>query len=78
MKETKPFTNFQFNRRQEMNSYNPIRNPENFARVFSQYVRALVQLLIWATIGFVSIAGAYVAARTAWVAVKVVLRALGI
>ena len=53
-------------------------NLENFARAFSQCVRAVVHILIWATIGFVSIAATYVAARAVWVAVKTVLRVLGI
>ena len=53
-------------------------NPENFARVFAQYVRTIVQLLIWATIGFVCIAATYVAARTVLVAAKAILQALGI
>jgi len=54
------------------------RNPENFSRIFSQYVRALVQFLIWATIGLTSVAGAYIALRAVLVGVNTVLRALGI
>jgi len=53
-------------------------NLQNFARAFSEFVRSGVNILIWATIGFVSIAATYVAARAVWIAVKTVLRALGI
>jgi len=65
-------------RRQEMNSYNPIRNPENLAHMFSQYVKSLVLFLAWGTVALVSIAGAYLAVRIVWVAVKIVLKAIGI
>ena len=53
-------------------------NPENFSRIFAQYVRAIIQLLVWATIGFAFFAATYVAARAVWVAAKAVLNALGI
>jgi len=53
-------------------------NPENFSRIFSQYVRALVQFLISATIGLTAVAGAYIALRAVLVGVNIVLRALGI
>ena len=53
-------------------------NPENFVRVFVHCVRAMVEFLVWATIGFVAIAAAYVAARTVLVAAKAILEALGI
>lgn len=61
-----------------MNPYNPNINPENFARVFSQYVRAIVQFVIWAIIGLTAIAGGYVGIRALLVGVRIVLRALGI
>lgn len=54
------------------------QNLQNFARAFSEFVRALVQFLIWATIGFVAIAATYVGARIVLVAAKTVLRSLGI
>ena len=54
------------------------RDPLGFAHAFSQYVRAIVHILIWATIGLASAAGAYVALRATLVAVKIVLKALGI
>ena len=53
-------------------------NPENFSRVFAQYVKAIIQLLVWATIGFAFMGATYVAARAVWVAVKAILNALGI
>ena len=61
-----------------MNPSNPIRNPENLARVFSMYVRALVQFTIWAIIGLAAVAGAYVGLRAILVAVTTVLKALGL
>ena len=56
----------------------PNYNLEDFARTFSQGIRAIIHILIWVTIGFASIAATYVAARTVWVAVKTILQALGI
>jgi len=53
-------------------------NPENFVRIFAQYVRTIVQFLIWSTIGFTALAATYVAARVVWVAARTILRALGI
>lgn len=54
------------------------QNPGDLVRIFVMYIKAIVQFLIWATIGLVSIAAAYVAARAVWVAVKTILQALGI
>ncbi len=56
----------------------PNYNLEDFARTFSQCIRAIVHILIWATIGFASIAATYVAARAVLIAVKTILQALGI
>ena len=61
-----------------MNTPNPNRNPEYIARIFSQFVRALIQFLIWATLGLASVAAAYLAVRAILVAVRMGLKALGI
>ena len=53
-------------------------NPENFVRIFGQYVKAIVQFLIWIIIGFSAIATAYVTARVVLVAVKAIFTALGV
>ncbi len=53
-------------------------NPENFVRVFSQYVRAIIRFLIWSILGFAGIAATYVAVRIVLVAVKAIFNALGI
>jgi len=55
-----------------------LSNLQNFARAFSDFIRSGVNILIWATIGFVSIAATYVAARIVMVAVKTILQSLGI
>jgi hypothetical protein len=60
-----------------MNPCNPNRNPENLARLFSQYVRAIVQFIVWALIGLATIATGYVGVRAILVGVRTVLRALG-
>jgi hypothetical protein len=58
---------------------NPLNhNPEDFARIFSQYVRAIVQFVISAIIGMAVIAAGYVSIRAILVGVKIVLKALGI
>ncbi len=62
----------------KMSPFNPFRNPENIAHIFAQYVRSMVQLLIWATIGLASLAATYVGIRAILVAVRYVLDALGI
>ncbi len=61
-----------------MNLSNPFRNPENIARIFSEHVRSMVRILIWATIGMASLAVAYVCGRAILVGVRIVLGALGI
>ena len=53
-------------------------NPQNIAQTFSQHVKAIVWILLWATIGLASLAGAYVAVRSIWVAVKLGMKAIGI
>jgi hypothetical protein len=57
---------------------NPHWDPQELARLFSQYVRAMVEITVWGTIGLVTLVGAYLAARCMWVAVHVVFKALGI
>ena len=57
-----------------MNLFN--QNPQLIAQVFSQYVKALVWILIWTVIATASIAGAYVAIRGLWMAVTYVLTAI--
>jgi len=54
------------------------RNPQFLAQIFTQYIRAIVQILIWAVIGLASLAGAYVAVRAIWLGVGFVLKAIGI
>ena len=61
-----------------MNSPNQHRNPEYLAQLFAQYVRAIVQIVIWATIGLASLAAGYVGVRAVLVAVRMVLNALGV
>jgi len=56
----------------------PHRDPQELAHLFSQYVRAMVEITIWSTIGLAAVVGAYLAARCMWVAVHVVFKALGI
>jgi hypothetical protein len=53
-------------------------NPDNFVRVFSQYVWAIIQFLIWSILGFAGIAATYVAVRIVLVVVKAIFNALGI
>jgi len=57
-----------------MNLFN--QNPQLIAQVFSQYVKALVLILVWTVIAMTSIAGAYVAIRGLWMAVRYVLTAI--
>ena len=51
-------------------------NPQFLAEVFSQYVKALVVILLWTIIAIASLAGAYVAIRGLWAGVKYVLTAV--
>jgi len=55
----------------------PNTNPEHIARTFSQYVKAVVRILIWTVIALASLAAAYVAVRALWIAVQMILQALG-
>jgi len=57
-----------------MNLFN--QNPQFIAQVFSQYVKALVMILVWAIVALTSIAATYVAMRGLWMAVKYVLTAI--
>lgn len=61
-----------------MTPFNLNQDPQNFARIFSHYVKAIVWILIWAIIALASLAGAYVAIRGIWIAVKLILKAVGI
>lgn len=54
------------------------QNLQNFARAFSEFVKSTIQILIWAVIGFAAISATYVGARIVLVAVKTILRSLGI
>ena len=53
-------------------------NPQFLAQIFTLYVRAIVQILIWAVIGLASLVGAYVAVRAIWLGAGFVLKAIGI
>ena len=61
-----------------MSPFNLNLNPQNLAQTFSQFIRALVWLLLWAIIGLASLATAYVAVRGIWVAVKLAMKAIGV
>lgn len=54
------------------------QNLQSFARAFSEFVKSTIQILIWAVIGFAAISATYVGARIVLVAVKTILRSLGI
>lgn len=54
------------------------QNLQNFARAFSDFVRSIVYILIWATIGFAGLAASYVGFKVILVMAKTVLRSLGI
>ena len=56
----------------------PRINPEQIARTFSLYVKAGVRILVWAVIGLASLAAAYLTVRALWIAVQMILQALGI
>ena len=53
-------------------------NPQEISQRFSLYVKAIVWILLWSTIGLASLAAAYVALRGIWVAAKLILEAIGI
>jgi hypothetical protein len=57
---------------------NPHWDPQELARLFAHYVRAMVEITVWGTIGLATLVGAYLAARCMWVAVHAVFKALGI
>ena len=61
-----------------MSPFNFNLNPQDIAQTFSQYVKAIIWILLWATIGLASLAGAYVAFRGIWIAVKLVMKSIGI
>jgi len=54
------------------------QNLQNFARAFSEFVKSVVHILIWAVIGFAGLAAAYVGFKIILVMSKTVLRSLGI
>jgi hypothetical protein len=59
-----------------MSPFHP-KSPQDIVQIVSQYVRALVGFLFWSIVAASAIAGAYVAARVILVAVKTVLKAVG-
>jgi hypothetical protein len=54
------------------------RDPLEFVHAFSRCVRAMVEFIVWAIIGLIAIAGGYLSVRALLVAIKIVLKALGI
>jgi hypothetical protein len=52
-------------------------NPDDIARTFSQYVRAIVRILVWSIIAVISVAATYLAMRILWIVVLMVLHAIG-
>jgi hypothetical protein len=60
-----------------MTPFHSGKNPQDIARIVSQYVQAMTGLLFWLTVAAASLAATYVAARTIIVAVRVTLKALG-
>ena len=52
-------------------------NIPDFARTVAEYIQALVQIIIWLTIGIASIAASYIAVSAIWTGVKHVLRVIG-
>jgi len=61
-----------------MNSPSQFRDPEQWARLFAQYVRAIVSIVFWATIGLASLAAGYAGVRAVLVAVRTIFKALGV
>ncbi|MFC1762825.1 hypothetical protein ACFL6U_12200 [Planctomycetota bacterium] len=51
-------------------------NPQFLAQTFSQYVKALVIILLWTIIAMASMAGAYVAMRGLWAGARYILTAI--
>ena len=51
---------------------------ENFARAFAEYVKDIIWIMTWVTIGLVSALTAYVMLRCTWVVAKSIFRALNI
>ena len=61
-----------------MSPLNFNQDPQIYTSIFTQYVKALVRFLLWGTIALASLAGTYVAIRGILIAVKIVLKALGV
>jgi hypothetical protein len=54
------------------------QNLNNFARAFSDFVKSIVHILIWATICFAGLTTAYVGFKIILFVAKSVLKSLGI
>lgn len=52
------------------------QNPEQIAQVFSRYIKTLVQILVWTTVGLASVAATYIAVTSIWMGVRYILRAI--
>ena len=61
-----------------MSPFNFNQDPVNIARTFSQYVKAMVWILLWILIALASLGGAYLAVRGLWLAVNLVLKSMGV
>jgi hypothetical protein len=62
----------------KMNLFDAIKNPENIAHCFSQYIKAAVKILIWSVIAIASLAAAYIAIKGVWFILQMALNGLGI
>jgi hypothetical protein len=61
-----------------MSPLNFNQNPQYFAQIFAQYIRAAVMILVWIIVAIASLAGAYVAVRMIWMAVLYLQQAVGV
>lgn len=53
-------------------SFNFIKNldPQSIAATFSNYVRAIVNILLWTVIGFASLSAAFLAFSMIWLVIR--------
>jgi hypothetical protein len=53
-------------------------DPQSISATFANYVRAIVNILLWTVIGFASLSAAFLAFSMIWLAVKFAMETIGI
>ena len=76
--DIRPSTIYKLPLKRKVKMLNLKIDPETIAKTFSKYVKSIMQILLWTTIGAAALAVTYVALSGIWMAVEFALKELGV